>query len=57
MDAKTKRNFLMVLSCHWPQCIPSDQALKSRNCSIFATGLGVLGLLGWRRKRKAQAAA
>ena len=24
---------------------------------LFATGLGVLGLLGWRRKRKAQAAA
>ena len=21
---------------------------------LFATGLGVLGLLGWRRKRKAQ---
>ena len=25
--------------------------------SLFATGLGALGLLGWRRKRKAQAAA
>ena len=24
---------------------------------LFATGLGVLGLLGWRRKRKAQATA
>ena len=24
---------------------------------LFATGLGALGLLGWRRKRKAQAAA
>jgi len=24
---------------------------------LFATGLGVLGLLGWRRKKKAQAAA
>ena len=24
---------------------------------LFATGLGGLGLLGWRRKRKAQAAA
>ena len=24
---------------------------------LFATGLGVLGLIGWRRKRKAQAAA
>jgi hypothetical protein len=24
---------------------------------LFATGLGVMGLLGWRRKRKAQAAA
>ena len=23
---------------------------------LFATGLGALGLLGWRRKRKAQAA-
>jgi hypothetical protein len=25
--------------------------------SLFATGVGLLGLLGWRRKRKAQAAA
>ena len=24
---------------------------------LFATGLGALGLLGWRRKRKSQAAA
>jgi hypothetical protein len=24
---------------------------------LFATGLGLMGLLGWRRKRKAQAAA
>ena len=24
---------------------------------LFATGLGALGLLGWRRRRKAQAAA
>ena len=24
---------------------------------LFATGLGALGLLGWRKKRKAQAAA
>ena len=24
---------------------------------LFATGLGALGMLGWRRKRKAQAAA
>jgi PEP-CTERM motif len=24
---------------------------------LFATGLGAMGLLGWRRKRKAQAAA
>jgi hypothetical protein len=24
---------------------------------LFATGLGALGLLGWRRKRKAQAVA
>jgi hypothetical protein len=23
---------------------------------LFATGLGAIGLLGWRRKRKAQAA-
>jgi len=24
---------------------------------LFATGIGALGLLGWRRKRKAQAVA
>ena len=29
----------------------------SRRTPTFATGLGALGLLGWRRKRKAQAAA
>ena len=25
--------------------------------TLFATGIGALGLLGWRRKRKAQAVA
>jgi hypothetical protein len=29
----------------------------SGTVQLFATGLGALGLLGWRRKRKAQAAA
>jgi hypothetical protein len=28
-----------------------------RTVQLFATGFGALGLLGWRRKRKAQAAA
>jgi len=30
VDAKTKRNFLTVLSHHWSQYIPSGQTLKSR---------------------------
>ena len=35
-----------------PSAVPLPSALP-----LFATGLGALGLLGWRRKRKAQAAA
>jgi hypothetical protein len=35
-----------------PSAVPLPGALP-----LFATGLGALGLLGWRRKRKAQAAA
>ena len=35
-----------------PANVPLPGALP-----LFATGLGALGLLGWRRKRKAQAAA
>ena len=34
------------------QVVPLPGALP-----LFATGLGLMGLLGWRRKRKAQAAA
>jgi len=34
------------------QVVPLPNALP-----LFATGLGLMGLLGWRRKRKAQAAA
>jgi hypothetical protein len=35
-----------------PSAVPLPSALP-----LFASGLGALGLLGWRRKRKAQAAA
>jgi hypothetical protein len=35
-----------------PSGVPLPGALP-----LFATGLGALGLLGWRRKRKTQAAA
>ena len=35
-----------------PQAVPLPAGLP-----LFVTGLGALGLLGWRRKRKAQAAA
>jgi hypothetical protein len=35
-----------------PSTVPLPAALP-----LFASGLGALGLLGWRRKRKAQAAA
>ena len=35
-----------------PATVPLPSTLP-----LFATGLGALGLLGWRRKRKAQAAA
>jgi hypothetical protein len=34
-----------------PSGVPLPAALP-----LFATGIGALGLLGWRRKRKAQAA-
>jgi hypothetical protein len=38
------------------QPVPSNVPLPGA-LPLFATGLGALGLLGWRRKRKAQAAA
>ena len=34
-----------------------DQTPVPAALPLFATGLGVLGLIGWRRKRKAKAAA
>ena len=37
--------------------VPVSQVPLPAALPLFATGLGVLGLLGWRRKRKAQAAA
>jgi CRP-like cAMP-binding protein len=43
-------NYAAILTS--PAPVPLPGALP-----LFATGLGVLGLLGWRRKRKAQAAA
>ena len=36
---------------------PVSQVPLPAALPLFATGLGALGLLGWRRKRKAQAAA
>jgi putative ABC transport system substrate-binding protein len=36
---------------------PGSLAAKRAALPLFATGLGTLGLLGWRRKRKAQAGA
>ena len=56
---------------YWPRASPcpllaqSRRELVHRTCLLsgvkrtllFATGLGALGLLGWRRKRKTQAAA
>jgi hypothetical protein len=42
-------NYAAILAT--PSAVPLPAALP-----LFATGLGALGLLGWRRKRKAQAA-
>ena len=44
---------LIVYPISWAPAVatPLPTALP-----LFATGLGALGLLGWRRKRKAQAA-
>jgi hypothetical protein len=36
---------------------PLAQTPLPATLPLFATGLGALGLLGWRRKKKAQAAA
>ena len=41
----------------WSDDIPPVATPLPAALPLFATGLGVLGLLGWRRKRKAQAAA
>jgi hypothetical protein len=38
--AKTKRNFLMVLSYHWLQCIHFDQTLESPEPFRSSPGLG-----------------
>jgi hypothetical protein len=38
-------------------CGPEASAPLPAALPLFATGLGALGLLGWRRKRKAQAGA
>lgn len=41
-----------------PVCISGSRLrLDGSTLPLFATGLGTLGLLGWRRKRKVQAAA
>jgi probable HAF family extracellular repeat protein len=39
----------------WIADIPISQTPLPAALPLFATGLGGLGLLGWRRKRKAQA--
>ena len=39
-----------------PQAVPNETPLPAA-LPLFATGLGALGLIGWWRKRKAQAAA
>jgi hypothetical protein len=44
--------FLAALTVETVTATPIPAALP-----LFATGLGALGLLGWRRKRKAQATA
>jgi len=58
---------LTMTGCASLECGNSDLQLISENppasaplpaaLPLFATGLGALGLLGWRRKRKAAAKA
>jgi hypothetical protein len=48
----TNRNGNWALDASASAVTPIPAALP-----LFATGLGVMGLLGWRRKRKATAAA
>jgi len=45
-------SFTFATTTESPSAIPLPAALP-----LFATGIGGLGLLGWRRKRKARAAA
>ena len=52
LPASTADFFLDNVTVSTPNTVPLPAALP-----LFATGLGGLGLLGWRRKRKAQAAA
>jgi hypothetical protein len=40
----------------WRENIHHHQSHFYPTIPLFATGLGTLGLLGWRRKRKARAA-
>jgi hypothetical protein len=52
-----------VLLLHTPTNTVSEWLMQngrrrhSAALPLFASGLGVMGLFGWRRKRKAQAAA
>jgi LPXTG-motif cell wall-anchored protein len=46
----------MVSLHHLPHIYSSPTKLSSPPLPTFGTGLGALGLLGWRRKKKAIAA-
>jgi hypothetical protein len=45
-NKKKLRKYSAPAPAAWPATLP-----------LFATGIGGLGLLGWRRKRKTQAVA
>ena len=55
MLTEARLNDLIFTSVDYTVFAPTATTPLPTALPLFVTGLGVVGLLGWRRKRKAQA--